>query len=159
MWLLLLLFARENLSLSLVTWTMIKRVHAFNILNSIFRHFCLLCESNVLFSLSDITFDGTRWRQMFESWLHQQLFSVRCVCVCVYFLLLLQCRTADEFRQREQNIRMQQHYWHCSFDLIYLWTDNMHILYHLCVQTECTNCKMSAKGMSNGNGKREKQQN
>lgn len=86
-------------------------------------------------------------------------FGPLCVCVCVYFLLLLQCRTADEFGQREQNIRMQQHYWHCSFDLIYLWTDNMHILYHLCMQTECTNCKMSAKGMSNGNGKREKQQN
>lgn len=40
---------RENLSLSLVTWTMIKCVHAFNILNSIFWHFCLLCECNKLF--------------------------------------------------------------------------------------------------------------
>lgn len=34
------------------------------------------------------------------------------------------------FSDREQNILLQQHYWHCSFDLIYLWADNTHILYH-----------------------------
>lgn len=28
------------------------------------------------------------------------------------------------------NIVLQQHCWHCLFDLIYLWADNMHILYH-----------------------------
>lgn len=37
---------RENLSFALVTWTMIKRIHVFNILNSIFTHILHLCATS-----------------------------------------------------------------------------------------------------------------
>lgn len=124
---------REILSLSLVTRAMIKRVHAFNILSSIFRNSLVLRTE--LFSLAAF------WRK-------RRLLCIAHTAHCIAF-----------YSGGEQNILLQQHYWHCSFDLIYLWADNTHILYHFMhangmqcenvnnriEQTNNENEKMSAK--------------
>lgn len=107
---------RENLSFALVTWTMIKHIHVFYILNSIFTHILHLCATSYF-----------RWC------------NANCTAtflfVCLFFFSANETIYTTKTFSCNSIAGIVHLIWYTS-------ADNMHISYHLCMRTECSESKV-----------------